>query len=130
MLRDYNAATKKSHVRAMNDFTEPLFMGNFLNYHTLNSISVTFYFHTHFTPKNLSSALLLTFARVLAPVRRGDATAAASIEAFEAPRRQTGELDANRRLSESSCQDSNMKCLCADGSPAVHAAETQASSLP
>ena len=31
----------------------------FLIYHTLNSIPVTFYFHNHFTPKILSSALLL-----------------------------------------------------------------------
>ena len=31
----------------------------FLIYYTLNSISVTFYFHNHFTPKILSSALLL-----------------------------------------------------------------------
>jgi hypothetical protein len=38
---------------------------NFLTYNTLNSISVTFYYHTHFTPKDLSSALLLWFSRLL-----------------------------------------------------------------
>ena len=37
----------------------------FLIYYTLNSISVTFYFHNHFTPKILSSALLLGFRMMM-----------------------------------------------------------------
>ena len=40
------------------------FLFTFLIYHTLNSISVTFYFHNHFTPKILSSALLLYFREI------------------------------------------------------------------